>query len=195
MKSFWNMLAKQYDKNAENDLPSYEKLVEKITPYLNKNSIVLEIATGTGIIANMIAPYCSYIDATDYSEEMIKRAKAKVHPTNVMFALQDVSNLTYKDNSYNLVIMVHALHVVPDPQKALDSMKRVLKQDGILIIATYTPPDNSSDRFIRFLMKIFGFRTWTKEQYIDLFGDWSILKVDDTDKETNTTFFVLQRIE
>jgi SAM-dependent methyltransferase len=46
---------------------------------------------------------------------------------------QDIENLTYKDNSYDLVLHSETLEHVNDPRRALDECRRVLKKDGLVI--------------------------------------------------------------
>ena len=193
MKFFWNRLAKRYDNNAKAEIPNYEKLVGRMKPYITKGSIVLEIATGTGIIANMIAPFCQQVDATDFSDEMIRYAKEKQHPENVVFSIQDVMVLPYPKAEYDVVIMAHALHVIPDPKIALKNIYCVLKENGVLIVPTYTRSNDSSEFLMRALMKVFGFRAWKKEQYLALFQDWQVIEQSTIDQETKTTFFVLKK--
>ena len=51
--------------------------------------------------------------------------------------------LPYADESFDVVIVSNALHIVPQPEKALQEIKRVLKDDGVLIAPTFTHAGNS----------------------------------------------------
>ena len=51
--------------------------------------------------------------------------------------------LPYADKSFDVVIVSNALHIVPQPEKALQEIKRVLKEDGVLIAPTFTHAGNS----------------------------------------------------
>ena len=48
-----------------------------------------------------------------------------------------------RSKSFDVVIVSNALHIVPQPEKALREIKRVLKDDGVLIAPTFTHAENS----------------------------------------------------
>lgn len=52
--------------------------------------------------------------------------------------VQDMFNLPYADKSFDVVIVSNALHIVPEPEKALREIRRVLRDDGVLIAPTFT---------------------------------------------------------
>ena len=57
-----------------------------------------------------------------------------------------------------MVIVSNALHIVPQPEKALAEIRRVLKDDGVLIAPTFTHAGNSFSGKVRaFFMKLAGF--------------------------------------
>ena len=64
----------------------------------------------------------------------------------------------------------NALHIVPQPEKALQEIKRVLNDDGVLIAPTFTHAGNSFSGKVRaFFMKRVGFplhSKWTREEYL-----------------------------
>lgn len=58
---------------------------------------------------------------------------------------------------------------MPDPEKALSEIRRVLKPDGILIAPTFTAADRLLGRFKIRMMELSGFKVfhkWTPEEYI-----------------------------
>lgn len=81
------------------------------------------------------------LEATDFSKKMISQAKAKTHSSRLHFSVQDATNLPYADKTSDAVIISNALHIMPNPEKALSEIRRVLKQDGILIAPTFTAED------------------------------------------------------
>ena len=46
--------------------------------------------------------------------------------------------LPYADKSFDVVIVSNALHIVPQPEKALAEIHRILRDDGVLIAPTFT---------------------------------------------------------
>ena len=88
---------------------------------------MLELATGTGLIAKHIVNAAAHIEATDASAEMIAEAKRDTHSAKLHFSVQDMFRLPYAEESFDVVIVSNALHIVPQPEKALAEIRRVLK--------------------------------------------------------------------
>ena len=61
---------------------------------------------------------------------MIEKAKKNYNSTKLHFSVQDARTLPYADQSFDVVIIANALHIMPEPEKALSEIKRVLKDDG-----------------------------------------------------------------
>ncbi len=82
-ENFWDRNAGLYDCFMRKDRAAYEKIYELIRPVV-KDKTVLELATGTGLIAKHIVKVAARIEATDASPKMIAEAKrgncsAKLH--------------------------------------------------------------------------------------------------------------------
>ena len=180
-KNFWDKNAGRYDRFMRKDRASYEKMYELIRPIV-KNKTVLELATGTGLIAKHIVNAAAHIEATDASAEMIAEAKRDKRSAKLHFSVQDMFRLPYADKSFNVVIVSNALHIVPQPEKALQEIKRVLKDDGVLIAPTFTHAGNSFPGRVRaFFMKLAGFplhSRWTSEEYLTFLqqNGWTVRK-------------------
>ena len=67
------------------------------------------MATATGIIALRVADCCKQVEATDFSEEMIKVASGKEKTENVSFSVADATDLKYDDGQFDAVIIANAL--------------------------------------------------------------------------------------
>ena len=143
---------------------------------------VLELATGTGLIARHIVRSADHIEATDASVEMIAQAKQGVQSSKLHFSVQDMFCLPYADRSFDVVIVSNALHIVPEPEKALAEIHRVLKDDGVLIAPTFTHAGNDFFGNVKaFFMKLVGFRQyskWSSESYLDFLREqgWTVRK-------------------
>ena len=136
-KTFWDKNAGRYDRFMQKDRAAYEEMYKLIRPVV-KAKTVLELATGTGLIAKHIVNAAAHIEATDASAEMIAEAKRDNHSAKLHFSVQDMFRLPYADKSFDVVIVSNALHIMPQPEKALQEIKRVLKEDGVLIAPTFT---------------------------------------------------------
>ena len=131
-KNFWDRNARIYNRFMRKDHAAYEKMYALICPVV-KAKTVLELATGTGLIAKNIVNAAAHIEATDASAEMIAEAKRDNRSAKLHFSVQDMFRLPYADGSFDAVIVSNALHIVPQPEKALREIRRVLKDDGVLI--------------------------------------------------------------
>lgn len=180
-KNFWDRNASLYNCFMRKDRAAYEKMYELIRPIV-KAKTVLELATGTGLIAKNIVNATNHIEATDASSEMIAEAKRDNRSAKLHFSVQDMFCLPYAEKSFDVVIVSNALHIVPHPEKALQEIKRVLKNDGVLIAPTFTHSENSFSGKVRaFFMKLAGFplySKWTSEEYLAFLrqNGWTVRK-------------------
>ena len=122
-KTFWDKNAGRYDRFMRKDRAAYEEMYKLIRPVV-KAKTVLELATGTGLIAKHIVNAAAHIEATDASAEMIAEAKRDNHSAKLHFSVQDMFRLPYADKSFDVVIVSNALHIVPQPEKALARVRR-----------------------------------------------------------------------
>lgn len=72
------------------------------------------------------------IEATDASAGMIDVARSHSHSRKLHFSVQDMRYLPYADGSFEVVIAANVLHLLPEPDKALDEAARVLAPGGLL---------------------------------------------------------------
>ena len=180
-KNFWDKNAGRYDRFMRKDRAAYDEMYELIRPVV-KGKTVLELATGTGLIAKHIVTAAAHIEATDASGEMIAEAKRDSRSAKLYFSVQDMFCLPYAGKSFDVVIVSNALHIVPQPEKALAEIHRVLKDDGVLIAPTFTHAENPFSGKVRaFFMKLAGFplhSKWTGEEYLAFLrqNGWTVRK-------------------
>ena len=180
-KNFWDKNADRYDRFMRKDRAAYEKMYALIQPVV-KAKTVLELATGTGLIAKHIVNAAAHIEATDASPEMIAEAKRDNQSAKLHFSVQDMFCLPYADKSFDVVIVSNALHIVPQPEKALAEIRRVLKDDGVLIAPTFTHGNSTLQGRIKlFFMKLAGFplnSRWSSADYLTFLrqNGWTVRK-------------------
>ena len=180
-KNFWDKNAGRYDRFMRKDQAAYEEMYALIWPVV-KAKTVLELATGTGLITKSIVNAAAHIEATDASVEMIAEAKRDNQSAKLHFSVQDMFRLPYAGKSFDVVIVSNALHIVPQPEKALAEIHRVLKDDGVLIAPTFSHAGNSFSGKVRaFFMKLAGFplhSKWTSEEYLRFLrqNGWAVRK-------------------
>ena len=180
-KNFWDRNARIYNRFMRKDRAAYEKMYELIRPIV-KNKTVLELATGTGLIAKNIVNAAAHIEATDASAEVILEAKRDNQSAKLHFSVQDMFRLPYADKSFDVVIVSNALHIIPQPEKALAEIRRVLKNDGVLIAPTFTHGNSTlRGRLKLFFMKLVGFplnSRWSSADYLAFLrqNGWTVRK-------------------
>ena len=102
---------------------------------------ILELGCGTGdmwtVHAEELPEGCS-LHLTDFSAGMLTTAKEnlKAH-ANITFEVVDIQDIPYPDNSFDAVIANMMLYHVPDLDKGLSEVRRVLKDGGKFYCATY----------------------------------------------------------
>lgn len=180
-RNFWDRTAIIYDRFMRRDAAAYDRMYALLRPVV-RDKTVLELAAGTGLIAKHIANAAEYIEVTDASEQMIRQAEREDHAENLHFSVQDMFCLPYADAAFDVVIVSNALHIVPQPERALREIKRVLKDDGVLIAPTFTHAENSFPGKVKaFFMNLAGFplhSKWTSEEYLKFLqqNDWTVRK-------------------
>ena len=110
---------------------------------------VLELGCGTGglwIGHDDIVSRCKKLVLTDLSEGMLETAKGNLgERENIGYRHEDIQNLSFEDNSFDIVIANAMLYHVPDLDKGLREVRRVLKDGGIFYCSTYGE-NNFTDR-------------------------------------------------
>ncbi len=162
----WDRVAPFYDKFMKEDMNIYEVMYELIRKQA-KDKYVLEVGTGTGLIAKNIVSVTKKVIATDYSKKMIEVAKKSKYPKNLEFLVADGSNLKYEDDEFDLAIVSNVLHVVPNAGEIVEEIRRVVKNKGIIIAPTFVHSENT--KLMRFKTRVMGIVTGFKVE-----NEWSL---------------------
>ncbi len=179
-KKIWDLYAPIYEKAMRADKKYYNYMYERI-PAQIKDKEVLEIATGPGLLAKHVAGACKKMIATDYSQGMIKEAAKGNYPENLSFEVADATALPYADKSFDVVLIANALHVMPNPEKALSEIDRVLKNDGLLIAPNFTGHKKGLiSKIWSGILKIAGIKfehQWTPQEYLEWLDEhgWKVI--------------------
>ncbi|HCD08112.1 MAG TPA: bifunctional demethylmenaquinone methyltransferase/2-methoxy-6-polyprenyl-1,4-benzoquinol methylase [Lactobacillus sp.] len=136
----FNKIAGNYDNlNSIMSLGTHQKWRQKATAKIVVNpSKILDLCCGTADWTIMLARRYQHADiiGADFSSEMLKIAQQKVGAsqlTNITLENGDAMNLRYPDNSFDVVTIGFGLRNVPDANKVLQEIYRILKPGGQLI--------------------------------------------------------------
>ena len=134
--SIWNLYAPVYNLFMRMDRAMYEEMYRRIRPAI-QGKHTLELCTGTGLIAKHVADAASEMIAADFAEKMLAEARKGTCPANLTFQQADATALPFADDSFDAVIISNALHIIPNPEKALSEIRRVLRPGGVLIAPNF----------------------------------------------------------
>ena len=119
---------------------------------------VLELGCGTGNMwlgKNDLISKCSKLVLSDFSEGMLKKTQETLqNQKGIEYRKIDIQSIPYEENSFDVVIANMMLYHVPDIQKGLSEVRRVLKENGTFYCATYG--ENGMMEYILSLFKDYG---------------------------------------
>ncbi len=123
--------------------PAYAELVDKALPEVtmieNAGPLkVLDAGIGTGAFAAAFAARCPRtfeLTGVDVSNEMLRQAERHLLDRNLAAHLLqgDVNSLPFPDDSFDVILVAHVIEHMPEPERALAELYRVLKPGGIVI--------------------------------------------------------------
>jgi len=166
-KNIWNVFAPVYEFAMRSQKNIYDCMYERIG-VVAKGKDVLELATGPGMIARHIAPLANHVVATDFAPKMIETARKAKNPENLSFEVADATSLRFMDKSFDVVVIANALHIIPNPEKALAEIRRVLKDDGVLIAPNFIFKAGGKRNLWQRILSLVGVRfahEWTEDEY------------------------------
>ena len=135
IKKYWDYRSKDYDLSpGHTDLPEVWK--EVLAEIFKGKMRILDIGTGTGFLAIILAELGHEVVGIDISEEMLKVARRKAADKGVRidFRIGDAENLPFDDEEFDATICRHVLWTLPNPERAISEWKRVVKKGGKVVI-------------------------------------------------------------
>lgn len=126
-----------------------------------KYPFLLEAGTGSGIFLPELSKHCENLFACDihnnFDHIVLMCEKYKIKNYNL--STQSIDNTNFQDNYFDVVVAASVLEFVPDIQKAVSEIKRILKKDGIFI--TICPMES---KLLDFFVSLYS-RKHPKEEF------------------------------
>lgn len=136
----WDGLASRYDRIVRVFDRSYPEVRRRLARDLKGRERVLEIAAGTGQFTFDLASVASELVTTDYSPKMVELIRSRANERaakNIVAQPMSAYELGFDDHSFDAVFCANGLHVMDRPERALAEMRRVLAEDGVLVVPTF----------------------------------------------------------
>jgi phosphatidylethanolamine/phosphatidyl-N-methylethanolamine N-methyltransferase len=159
-RGYWERHARNYHRSLRvlgTPLPRMLKLTFDAVQDCEQ---VLEVAAGTGLVTATIAGAARHVIATDYAEAMVAILRDRVQRAaldNVTCERADIYKLQYPSASFDAVVAANVLHLVPDLERALSSLRRVLRPHGRLVVPTFCHDETWLAALASRLVSITGF--------------------------------------
>ncbi len=98
---------------------------------------VLDVASGDGALAELIAPRAASVTCVDISAKVVAAGRRRLaHLPCVDFQVGDMQSLDFAAHSFDQVLLMHALSYAGDPRRAATEAARVLRPGGTLVGVT-----------------------------------------------------------
>lgn len=115
---------------------TWEATARAINRLLNLGK-VLDIGSGDGVLAELLARQCQEYHCADNNARAIKAAEQRLkNYKNVAFRQCDMHHLPFAEHGFDCVLLLHVLTYSEQPQQAINEALRVLKKGGKLLIST-----------------------------------------------------------
>ena len=176
--------AHQMDEEAVRDAyrrwaPVYDYTFGKVSTAGRRHAVeiinsgrgkVLEVGVGTGLSLPDYKPHLE-ITGIDLAPEMLEKARARVEAEGLKNVAgldeMDAGNLQFPDATFDTVVAMYVITVVPDPEKVMRELARVVKPGGEVMLVNHFSQDD-------------GVRGWMERRmapFADLVGWHSVFDV------------------
>lgn len=158
---------------------------------------VLEVGVGTGLSLPLY-PDDARVTGIDISPEMLDRARARLERERIAGRIElhvmDAERMSFASNSFDKVVAMYVVSVVPHPRRLVDEMRRVCKPNGEIYIVNHfhspNPIVGKAESLLAPLSRLVGFHpdfcleTFVRDtnlevvdrQPVNLFGYWRLLR-------------------
>lgn len=139
---FWDKVADRYAAMPVRNADAYKATLDQIRALATADDTVLELGCGTGTTALALAPDVRRIIATDVSEAMLAKGRAKARDARadtVDFVLSDVTDAP--EGPFDMVLALNLLHLLENLDDALFEIAKRVKPGGVFVSKTFCMPE------------------------------------------------------
>jgi 2-polyprenyl-3-methyl-5-hydroxy-6-metoxy-1,4-benzoquinol methylase len=153
-------MAAGYIRRPVKDEESYQKKLELTRGYLKPEMDVLEFGCCSGATAITHAPRVKHIKAIDISGNMLdvaRRSAADANTDNITFRKSAIDDLEATEESFDVVLGLSILHLLPNKEAAIAKVYKMLKPEGVFVSSTICIADSSiAYKIVPPIARLFG---------------------------------------
>jgi len=154
----WNFWAGKYDrlwvqKYSLTPTRNYILMAISENQKNDGNIKILDLGCGPGELIEELENKFSNLDITgiDFSEKMLEVSKKR--NANTKHIMMDVADLHNLNDKFNIIVCTHSLPYYKDPEKVMEQLHRLLKDDGRILMG-FASGDNLYDKFALSFVKL-----------------------------------------
>lgn len=135
--AFWKIRSQHYN---ELEWASHRLYLDEFirAGKFKKSDVVLDIGTGTGIVAHGVSPFVREVIGLDKSQDMLEHSNWH---GNMYFVKRNIFNPIFADGVFDKITCRQVFHhILKDRQKAMDICYRMLKRGGMMVFSEGVPP-------------------------------------------------------
>lgn len=137
--NYWTKRAHDFNIVRKNELAEdfarpWMEVFEKYIPE-GQSMKILDVGTGSGYFAVILSKLGHQVIGIDLTEAMLEEARKNCIELDIdaVFLQMDAQNLSFEDETFDLVVSRNLTWTLPDPKKAYTEWFRVLKTGGMLL--------------------------------------------------------------
>lgn len=170
VKTIFSRTARQYEQfNKAASLGQDHRWLDKLVDLLpiTHKTRVLDVAAGTGEVSFNICDHKppASIMLTDYTPAMLEMARQRIargdnHGVPIETMVVDAQEMPFEDSSFDVVTMAYGIRNIPNRERALSEVLRVLVPGGTAIFLEFSKPKLALERAVYNLYLRYGVPAW-----------------------------------
>ena len=190
-KDDYNLIAEQFSSTRQQNWGEVGRAIKNLN--IHNNDRILDLGCGNGRTFDLLKNSQIKYYGLDLSEELIKIAKISIPKGK--FTVGDLLQTPYRENEFNVVLCIAALHHIPSKESRRQAMReiyRITKPEGKILITTWY--FWNKPHFVKGILKV-AFRIIQGKSELD-FGDFMMpWKTGDGKMVTKRYFHAWRKIE